>query len=165
MGIWGSAIGAGLSAIGSIFGGSAASKAMRNVKKNLNERIDSNRNWYDRRYNEDATQRADAQRILAKTEEMIKNRNRAAAGAAAVNGGTSEAAVAQMAMNNEAFADTASRISAEGDRRKDTIESQYLGREDALQSELRDVERQKAANVAAATQGVIEAGSKMGDLF
>ena len=165
MGIWGSAIGAGLSAIGSIFGGSAASKAMRNVKKNLNERIDSNRNWYDRRYNEDATQRADAQRILAKTEEMIKNRNRAAAGAAAVNGGTSEAAVAQMAMNNEAFADTASRISAEGDRRKDTIESQYLGREDALQSELRDLERQKAANVAAATQGVIEAGSKMGDLF
>ena len=165
MGIWGSAIGAGLSAIGSIFGGSAASKAMRNVKKNLNERIDSNRNWYDRRYNEDATQRADAQRILAKTEEMIKNRNRAAAGAAAVNGGTSEAAVAQMAMNNEAFADTTSRISAEGDRRKDTIESQYLGREDALQSELRDLERQKAANVAAATQGVIEAGSKMGDLF
>ncbi|MBD5172235.1 MAG: hypothetical protein HDT02_03315 [Bacteroidales bacterium] len=165
MGIWGSAIGAGLSAIGSIFGGSAASKAMRNVKKNLNERIDSNRNWYDRRYNEDATQRADAQRILAKTEEMIKNRNRAAAGAAAVNGGTSEAAVAQIAMNNEAFADAASRISAEGDRRKDTIESQYLGREDALQSELRDLERQKAANVAAATQGVIEAGSKMGDLF
>ena len=165
MGIWGSAIGAGLSAIGSIFGGSAASKAMRNVKKNLNERIDSNRNWFDRRYNEDATQRADAQRILAKTEEMIKNRNRAAAGAAAVNGGTSEAVVAQMAMNNEAFADTASRISAEGDRRKDTIESQYLGREDALQSELRDLERQKAANVAAATQGVIEAGSKIGDLF
>ena len=165
MGIWGSAIGAVLSAIGSIFGGSAASKAMRNVKKNLNERIDSNRNWYDRRYNEDATQRADAQRILAKTEEIIKNRNRAAAGAAAVNGGTPEAAVAQMAMNNEALADTTSRIAAEGDRRKDTIESQYLGREDALQSELRDAERQKAANIAAATQGVIEAGSKMGDMF
>ena len=37
MGILGGAIGAGLGAVGSIFGGISASKAMKRVKKNLQE--------------------------------------------------------------------------------------------------------------------------------
>ena len=69
----GSLVGAGLSAVGSIFGGISASKAMKRVKKNLQSQRQENENWYDRRYNEDATQRADAQRILTYTEESIRN--------------------------------------------------------------------------------------------
>ncbi len=85
----GGAIGAGLGAIGSIFGGISASKAMKRVKNNLNEQRRRNQDWYDRRYNEDATQRADAQAILTRTEDSIRNRNRQAAGAQAVAGGES----------------------------------------------------------------------------
>lgn len=70
MGLIGSAIGAA----GSIYGGIKASKAMAQVKTNLQNQLKDNQDWYDRRYNEDATQRADAQAILTKTEESIKNR-------------------------------------------------------------------------------------------
>ena len=80
MGLIGSIAGGALGAAGSIFGGISASKAMKRVKKNLQAQKEANQNWYDRRYNEDATQRADAQRILTQTEESIRNRNRQAAG-------------------------------------------------------------------------------------
>lgn len=100
----GSLVGAGLSAVGSIFGGISASKAMKKVKKNLQAQKQANQDWYDRRYNEDATQRADAQRILTKTEESIRNRNQQAAGAQAVMGGTEESVAAAKAANNQALA-------------------------------------------------------------
>ena len=90
MGLLGSAIGAGLGAVGGIFGGISASKAMRNVKNNLNAQRRTNQDWYDRRYNEDATQRADAQAMLTRVEESILNRNRQAAGTQAVMGGSGE---------------------------------------------------------------------------
>lgn len=53
-------VGAALGAVGSIFGGISASRAMKKAKQNLQDQIDKNQDWYDRRYNEDATQRADA---------------------------------------------------------------------------------------------------------
>ena len=81
MGIFGSAIGGALGIGGAIFGGISASKAMKQVKKNIEGQMKDNQNWYDRRYNEDATQRADAQRILTITNENIKQRNQQAAGA------------------------------------------------------------------------------------
>ncbi|MCM1405167.1 MAG: hypothetical protein NC210_01960, partial [[Clostridium] fimetarium] len=74
----GSLIGAGIGAVGSIFGGIKASEAMREVKRGIERQRKKNQDWYDRRYNEDATQRADAQRALEITREQIKRRNRAA---------------------------------------------------------------------------------------
>ena len=44
----GSLIGAGLQAVGSIFGGISASKAMKKVKKNLQQQKQANQDWYDR---------------------------------------------------------------------------------------------------------------------
>ena len=70
----GSIIGAGVGAAASVFGGISASKAIRKMKANLEEQRKKNQDWYDQRYNEDATQRADAQRILTKTEEAFRNR-------------------------------------------------------------------------------------------
>lgn len=121
----GSLVGAGLSAVGSIFGGISASKAMKKVKKNLQAQKQANQDWYDRRYNEDATQRADAQRILTMTEESIKNRNRQAAGAQAVMGGTEESVAATKAANNQALADATSQIAVNAEARKDQIEQTY----------------------------------------
>lgn len=94
MGILGSAIGGALGIGGSIFGGISASKAMKRIKKNLEGQKQENESWYNRRYNEDATQRADAQRILTLTNENIRNRNRQAAGTQAIMGGTEESVAA-----------------------------------------------------------------------
>lgn len=48
MGLIGSAIGA----VGSIFGGIKASKAMKKAKRNVEAQRQKNQDWYDRRYNE-----------------------------------------------------------------------------------------------------------------
>lgn len=161
----GSLVGGGLSAIGSIFGGISASKAMKKVKGNLEAQKQANQDWYDQRYNEDATQRADAQRILTKTEEMIKNRNRQAAGAQAVMGGTEESLAATKAANNQALAEATSQIAVNADARKDQLESIYQQNEAKLNDSLNNLEINKAQAVSTATQGLSQVGAGIAGAF
>lgn len=165
MGILGSAIGGALGIGGSIFGGISASKAMKKAKRIVEGEMKDNQNWYDRRYNEDATQRADAQRILTMTNDNIRQRNQQAAGAQAVMGGTEESVAATKAANNQAIADATSQIAVNGERRKDQIESQYLQTKADLNEKLRNIEIGKANAVSQAVQGVAQAGSNMAGLF
>lgn len=157
MGLIGSAIGAA----GSIFGGISASKAMKRAKKNVEAQRQKNQDWYDRRYNEDATQRADAQRILTQTEESIKQRNKQAAGSAAVMGGTDESVAAAKAANNQALADATSQIAANAEARKDNIEATYMANDNAFVEQLNQLERGKAQAIGQAVQGVANAASSM----
>lgn len=165
MGILGSAIGGSLGIGASIFGGISASKAMKKIKKNLQSQMQENQDWYDRRYNEDATQRADAQRILTMTNENIKQRNQQAAGAQAVMGGTEESVAAAKAANNQALADATSQIAVNGERRKDQIESQYMQTKADLNDKLNNLEQARAQSTAQAVQGVVQAGSNMASVL
>ena len=150
----GSLIGAGLGIAGSIFGGISASKAMKKRKQQIeNEKLE-NENAYQRAYNEDATQRADAQRLLQKTEESIRNRNKAVAGAAAVMGGTDQSVAAAQEANNQATAEAASQIAASAAARKDQVQERYESRKAELDSKLQDMEQQRAMNTSQAIQGV-----------
>lgn len=157
MGLIGSAIGAA----GSIFGGISASKAIKRAKKNVEAQRQKNQDWYDRRYNEDATQRADAQRILTQTEESIKQRNKQAAGSAAVMGGTDESVAAAKAANNQALADATSQIAANAEARKDNIEATYMANDNAFVEQLNQLEQGKAQAIGQAVQGVANAASSM----
>ncbi len=154
-------IGAAVGAAGSIFGGISASKAINKMKANIEAQKKSNQDWYDRRYNEDATQRADAQRILTMTEESIKNRNKAAAGAAAVMGGTEESVAAAKEANNKALSDATSQIAVNAEQRKDSIEQQYQQRDADLTNQLNSLEQQKAEAIGQAVQGVAGAAGSM----
>lgn len=165
MGLIGSIAGGALGAAGSIFGGISASKAMRRVKKNLQAQKEANQNWYDRRYNEDATQRADAQRILTLTEESIRNRNRQAAGAQAVMGGTDESTAAAKAANAQALADATSQIAAGAENRKDQIEQTYQQRDSQINEALNNLEINKAQAISQAVQGVDKAGAGIAGAF
>ena len=165
MGLIGSIVGGGLSAAGAIFGGISASKAMKKAKRNVEAQRKKNQDWYDQRYNEDATQRADAQRILTQTEESIKQRNRAAAGSAAVMGGTDESVAAAKAANNEALADATAQISANADARKDSIEATYLQNDNAFVEQLNAIEQGKAQAISQAVQGVANAGASIAGAF
>ena len=155
MGLIGSAIGA----TGSIFGGISASKAMKKTKSNVEAQRQKNQNWYDRRYNEDYTQRADAQ--LTQTEESIKNRNKQAAGVQAVMGGTDESVPAAKEANSKALADATSQIAAQADARKDNIEATYMQNDNAFVEQLNQLEKGKAEAIAGSVQGVTSAASKM----
>lgn len=161
----GAAVGAGLSAVGSIFGGISASKAMKKVKRNLQAQKQANQDWYDRRYNEDATQRADAQAILTRTEESIRNRNKQAAGAQAVMGGTEESVAAAKAANNEALAQATTNIAVNAEARKDQIEQQYQQKDAQIQDALNNLEQQKAQAIGQAVQGVAQAAGGIGGAF
>lgn len=157
MGLIGSAIGAA----GSIFGGIKASKAMKKAKANIEAQRQKNQDWYDRRYNEDATQRADAQRILTQTEESIKQRNKQAAGTQAVMGGTDESVAVAKAANNQALADATSQIAANAEARKDNIEATYKANDNAFVEQLNQLEQGKAQAIGQAVQGVANAASSM----
>jgi hypothetical protein len=158
----GSLIGAGLGAAASIFGGIQARKAARKANRMLEQQQADNQAWYDRRYNEDATQRADAQRMLTMTMDRIRERNKAAAGTAAVMGSGAEAVAAEKAANAQVLADTASQIAAAGAARKDQVEGQYLATKNAVNQQQVANQMQTAQNVAAATQGAASALANAG---
>lgn len=150
MGLLGSALGVA----GSIFGGISASKAMKKVQRNIENQQRENQDWFDRRHNEDGTQRADAQRMITLVSDSIKRRNKQAAGTAAVMGGTDESVAVAKEANNKALSDTVSQVAANADARKDKIEGQYLQTKQDLNNQLNDLQQKKAQNTAQAVQGV-----------
>ena len=155
MGLLGGIIGGAAGAAGNIFGGISKNRMLKKQMAMIKEQQKANQDWYDRRYNEDATQRADAQAMLTQTAEAIKERNRQAAGSAAVMGGTEESVAATKAANAKAMADATSSIVRAGEQRKDNIEQQYLARNDAYNEQLRQLQGQK--------QGILDiAGGALG---
>lgn len=162
-------IGAGVSLASSIgnaiFGGISANKQKREQLRALRKQQQENRNWYNRRYNEDATQRADVQRMLSRTNEAIKARNRAAAGKQKVIGGTDASLASTQQANAAAVGDALSEVAAKAEARKDNIEAQYRERkadldaqEDAVKA---NAEAAKRNATAQAATGAVNAGASL----
>lgn len=151
----GTLIGAGLGVVGSIYGGIKAAEAAKKARAYQEQKLRDNQLWFDRKYHEDATQRADAQRMITKVQEMINKRNRQAQGMQAVMGSTAESVATAQEAGNAAIADTASRIAAQGEARKDLIEQQYIARRDAAHDALSQIETRRAGATAQATSGLL----------
>lgn len=147
--------------IGSGLSASAAKEAKDKEQENIRKQQRENQNWYDRRYNEDPTQRADAQRLLTRTAELIKQRNKAAEGKAAVMGASEESVAATKEANAKTIADVASNIAAAGDARKDSIEAQYRATKQGLQNAETGVDagydKARSQAIADAAKGVSSA--------
>lgn len=139
----GGIIGAAAGAVGNIFGGISKNKMLKKQMAMVKEQQKANQDWYDQRYNEDSTQRADAQAMLTRTAEEIKNRNRASAGSQAVMGGTEESVAATKEANAQAMANATSSIVQAGEQRKDKIEQQYMEKKDQLDDQMRQLQGQK----------------------
>lgn len=164
-------IGAGVSLASSIgnaiFGGLSANKQKKEQLRAIRKQQQENRNWYNRRYNEDATQRADVQRMLSRTNEAIKARNRAAAGKQKVVGGTDASLASTQQANARAVGDALSEVAAKAEARKDNIEAQYRERkadldaqEDAVRANAAAAQR---ANVAQAATDAVKTGASMAE--
>lgn len=150
----GALIGAGLGLASSIAGGIANRKARRKQEQMLAQQQRENQAWYDRKYNEDPTKRADTVRLLTQMQEQIKNRNRAAKGRQAVMGGTEDSTTAVKEANNKTLADTTSQIVAANEARKDAIEQQYQQNKRSIQGQQMQMEAEKSADTANAVAGV-----------
>lgn len=160
------AIGAGLGIAGSIgpaiFGGSKASKAAKQANKLIEQQQKDNQAWYDRRYNEDYSQTAEAQNLMNYAREQAEKLFRRAEGAAAVTGATEESVARAKRDANEMLSQTASNIAAQGTARKDAIEQQYLNTKNGLTQQQVANLQQKAQNISAAAG---QASSAFGSLL
>ena len=154
-----SLVGAGIGAIGSIFGGIAASKAAKRARQGVMSSMRDNQTWYDR------LQRADALRTMERTREAIAKRNQRAQAVQAVMGGTEESVQAEREAGNEALSNVASAIAADGAKRKDLIESQYIQRRDGFQQQLNQIENNRAQGITQAIGGVAQAGAGIANAF
>ena len=161
----GEIIGGAMKLGGAIFGGISAARSAARQRGMVEEQRQKNEDWYNRRYNEDGTQRADAVRLMQMTEDSIRKRNRQAEGASAVMGGSQEALAAAREGNNQAIASTISGIAASSDARKDNIERQYMSRDDAYSSQLQGMEEQKQKAIAGAVGGVANAASGLASVI
>jgi hypothetical protein len=167
----GAIIGGALGAGGSIFGNIAKKRALQKQKQKLQDRKNANEDWFNRRYNEDATQRADDQRLLTMTEEAIKQRNKAAEGRRAVMGGTDESVAAEKEAGNKAYADVVSQIAASAADRKDAIERQYQERKEGYEDKIAEIELSMPTTgdfISGAVGGLVSgasSGASLGGLF
>lgn len=145
----------------SLIGGAQAKKAAANANKELADQRKKNEEWYNRRFNEDYTQSAEAQAAMTRARELAREQMAAARGASAVMGGTEAGVAAQQQAANKMLADTMSDIAQQGQARKDAVESQYLQTEAALSDAQRQVYNQQAANSTAAANAGMQAGMSL----
>lgn len=157
-----SAIGAGLGAASSIIGGAAAAKAAKQANKLIEQQQKDNQTWFDRRYNEDYSQTAEAQNLMNYAREQAEKQFKRAEAAAAVTGATEESVARAKRDANEMLSQTASNIAAQGTARKDSIEQQYLNTKNSLTSQQVQNLQQKAQNIQAAAGQAASSFSSMG---
>lgn len=148
--MWGAIAGAALGATSSIFGSIAARRQAKKAEAELEQQRKNNEDWYRRRYNEDYTQTAEAQRALTLAREEAQRQMAAARGRQAVLGGTEESVAATQEAVNRGIADTMSQIAAQGTARKDAIESTYLGKRDSIAQQYMNMYNQRAQNISQA---------------
>lgn len=142
----------------SVIGGMQAQRAAKNANAELVAQRKKNEDWYNRRYNEDYTQSAEAQAAMTKARELAQEQMKAARGTAAVMGGTEAGVAAAQASANKMLADTMGNIAQNATARKDAVESQYMQREAELSEAQRQVHNQQAANATAAANQGMQAG-------
>ena len=150
----GAIIGGVIAAGSALAGGLMGAKAARKRRAQLRRDRQTNQNWYNAKYYEDPLNRADTQQLLELTQEKIRSRNRAASGAAAVAGATEESEAATKQANADMMANIASNLLANNESRKDSIEQQYMSRNQSINDQEAGLDQQRAQNIATAVNGV-----------
>ena len=128
----GAIIGAATAAAGGITNAIQGAREARKQRRELDRRERENTLWYDRRYNEAGTQRADAQLALTRLADQQQRRMQSARGHAAVGGTTQAALAAEREAANKAMGDTVGAINARQDARRDAVEQRYMAQRDAI---------------------------------
>lgn len=159
----GTLIGAGIGAVGSAISAIASKNATERANNALLRELDYNKAWYDRRYNEDATAKADAQRAYNMVMERIKANNKAAMSTDATMGTDMKNRVREQSAQTVAnlLADTAAR----GADDKERVDSQYERNRKAIVNQQMANTIQSAANIGAAGQGLAQAAVGAGQAY
>lgn len=159
----GSIIGGVASLAGSIFGGFAQAAKARKAKAAIEKNKQENQAWFNRAYNESATERADAQAALTELGKRLRESNSENAATAAVTGATAGTVASAKAKNADALADAVAKITEAGAHRKDEIEDKYRKANQDLDNQLLQVELGKYDAMSNAASGLANAVSAIGN--
>jgi len=113
--------------------------------------------WRDQRYNEDMTQRADAQRILNMTMDRWSKRNKSIEGMRKTGMLSDEDAAQMRRERAEEYANLAGQIAANGEARKDQIDNQYMTMDKDLAMQRYANKKNQAVNIGNAGQQLAQA--------
>lgn len=157
----GAIIGGALSIGSAIANGISGNKARKAQRRALEQQKRDNQAWYERKYNEDPLQRADAVRMLTLMNDQIRNRNKAAKGRQAVMGGTDDSVTATREANAKTAADATAQIVANNESRKDNIEQQYLANKRSIENQEQQQRAQEAAAGASTIASALSTASSI----
>lgn len=136
------------SVVSSIFGGSKSAKAAKKALAELNERQARNDAWYRRKYNEDYADTSAGRNILRMAKDYARDNWQKAEGAAAVAGGTPEAAARAKEQGNKVIADSVSNLAAADTSRKDNLDASKRNMDTAISNQKMALEQQKAQAIS-----------------
>ena len=151
----------GTKMVGAAMGAIAGAKAYRNQMKNLRQQERENRNWYDRRYNENATERADSVALNEQAKQHFAEQMAQHQGTAAVMGGTNAQLAAEKNAEASGYAGIQAQRQQMADTRKDTIENKYMENKTNIQNKMLEMEAQRAQNIQQAAGQMAQAGSDL----
>lgn len=142
-----SALAAGSAIAGGGVSAGKAAAARRIQREYYDDASRDNEQWYRRRYNEDITQRTDAQNALRSAREYADARIRQASGASVVGGATAESAALAKQQADNVVSGVTTGIAAQASKRKDAIDSNY-------QATRQQIKAGRAGSEVAYNQGV-----------
>lgn len=159
----------GVTALGSILGGVAKSHAAREANRQEQGQIDAldseNRAYYNRRYYEDATQRADNQAAITQAREALLRNNQRAEGQAAVMGATDASAAAMKEANNATIAQATSSIAANAAADKRHVEDSYRQQNANIRNKNAALAQRRGMENQAAIDGAVSGMNTLASTF
>jgi hypothetical protein len=156
MGLYGSIIsGAGQGAAATM-GGIFSTLQMRKVKNGIKAAKQRSQQWYDKEYNADFTQRADAQSALTKARNILDAKYKQAQGASAVAGATDESVAQQKSAANNTLAAITSNIAERADAYKEQVRANYENQQAQADNAMMGYNTAQAQNIANAAAAVGE---------
>lgn len=160
--ILGGAMQIGGAVANSILGARSAAKQ----RKMLEAQKQENTNWYNRRYNEVGTERADAKAALTAMRDAQEQRMANNAGRTAVMGASATQRAQEKQAANNAIGNTIQAINTANEARKSSIENQYMQTNRQLGNKEMELEQRRADNLASAVSNASSAASSMmGSIF
>lgn len=156
MGLIGGIISGAGQGVSSILGGAFGAAKIRRNQKIIDAQRNRSQAWYDREYNADFTQRADAQAALGKAREILDSRYRQAEAQAAITGATPEAIAMQKQAGNNVLAGITSNIAARGDAYKEQVRANYENQQNTADNAEMNKNVNLANNISSAASGLAQ---------
>lgn len=158
-----------VAAAGSIVGGAVKSHQARVANRKQQGELDAldseNKAYYNRRYYEDATQRADNQRIITQARQAILRDNQAASGTQSVMGSSNATSAATKEANNATLANAVSSVAANSQQYKTHVEDSYRNQNAAIRNKQAQLEYQRGLENQGAVDGAVGAMNSLASAY